>query len=389
MKRHVFSVSTAVDSDILRTLRLLHEEQARMTSGALTGLLGGVELVRTELLGIEQRTYAEATDRGVSWVRVNVHSDSLASTVAFVLSVPFVRAFSEVLQGGDGHPPEGALTEVDLALARRVLERLVDSWRRAWEPLIKVTARVPDRIVTSVVFGDIGIDPHAPVLEVRYRVQGGNWPEEGMDQFSFCLPVSILESRAKIFRRENMAAGRRHPEEDGWKPAVWALIPVELTFCLRCQRVPVGRLLRLREGDIIPLAGTPTDAEVWGRGRLIARAEMAQNHVGFGVATKLTPHRGVEMSMAETGIGVDKVQIELLAVLGKAYRTVEELRNLEPDVEIILDQKTSEPMEIRANGVPVAEGEVYENNGQLAVRITRVLTPGEVAERAHRDAASA
>ncbi len=386
LKPHVFSASTTVDPEILRTLRVLHEEQARLTLQSVTALLGGVELVRSELMGIEQRIYGEVPT-SENWLRVNVHAESLSSTVVWILSVPFIRAFAQVLQGGDGHPPQGELTEVDLGLARRLLERLVDSWSRAWAPLLKVNALVPDRISTGVVFGDIGIEPHTTILEIRYRLQGADWPEPGMDEFSLCLPLGIMENRAKVFRRENQRAGRRHPEEDGWHPEVWPFIPVEMTFRLRSKPVPLQYLLTLRAGDNIPLAGSPTESEIWAGGRLIAWAEeIAQDERGIRVAKKIVPARGVEMAdEPQHGIGVDKVMLEVTGVLGSAKRSVEDLKKLEPDAVILLNTRANDPILVAVEGVPVGEAEVYTTDeGLFALRITRVLSASEVTERSQK-----
>lgn len=54
---------------------------------------------------------------------------------------------------------------------------------------------------------------------------------------------------------------------------------------------------------------------------------------------------------------------------------------LKPGDVIPLERRVGEPVEILANAVPVALGELITQRGLAAVRVVRVLRPGEAAGR--------
>ena len=62
---------------------------------------------------------------------------------------------------------------------------------------------------------------------------------------------------------------------------------------------------------------------------------------------------------------------------GSVDLTPEAVRNLAPGDVIALERRAGEPVEILANAVPVALGELTVRQGLAAVRVTRLLKPGE------------
>ena len=66
---------------------------------------------------------------------------------------------------------------------------------------------------------------------------------------------------------------------------------------------------------------------------------------------------------------------------GSTELTPEEVRNLAPGDVIPLECRSGEPVEILANAVPVALGELTARKGLKAVRVVRLLKPGEAATR--------
>ncbi len=63
---------------------------------------------------------------------------------------------------------------------------------------------------------------------------------------------------------------------------------------------------------------------------------------------------------------------------GSVDLTPEEVRELAPGDVIALERRAGEPVEILANAVPVALGELTVRRGLAAVRVIRLLQPGEV-----------
>ncbi len=76
-----------------------------------------------------------------------------------------------------------------------------------------------------------------------------------------------------------------------------------------------------------------------------------------------------------------RVPIEVTISVGKARPTVGELLQLQPDAVLPLDTRIEDPVELYVGERLIARGELQELDGaeagQLAVRLTEVVDPGQ------------
>lgn len=70
---------------------------------------------------------------------------------------------------------------------------------------------------------------------------------------------------------------------------------------------------------------------------------------------------------------VDSVRIQLSVVLGKSNMPINQLLRMGRGAVIELDTDLDDEVEIRANGVPVARGEVTIVSNRIAVTIREML----------------
>ena len=75
------------------------------------------------------------------------------------------------------------------------------------------------------------------------------------------------------------------------------------------------------------------------------------------------------------------IPVKLTVVLGETETTVENLSSLTKATEVILNRGTDEPVEVLANNVPVAVGEIITVGGNFGVRILEVYTAEKQKER--------
>jgi flagellar motor switch protein FliN/FliY len=69
------------------------------------------------------------------------------------------------------------------------------------------------------------------------------------------------------------------------------------------------------------------------------------------------------------------VSLELSIELGRTTLNVEDILRLKEGAVVELDKLAGDPINILANGVPVARGEVVVLNDNFCIRITNILTP--------------
>lgn len=89
----------------------------------------------------------------------------------------------------------------------------------------------------------------------------------------------------------------------------------------------------------------------------------------------LTPEEIEALRGAEPYIPAPRERFHIVIDAGHADLTHEELSNLEPGTTIPLDRKQGEPVEIVANAVTVARGELVEVGGRMAVRVLSLENP--------------
>jgi flagellar motor switch protein FliM len=92
----------------------------------------------------------------------------------------------------------------------------------------------------------------------------------------------------------------------------------------------------------------------------------------------LTPEE-LEALRAEPFIPAPRERFRVSVEAGSTDLTPEQIDALEPGAVIPLERRASEPVEILANAVPVALGELVVQDGLAAVRVVRVLRPGRDA----------
>jgi len=76
---------------------------------------------------------------------------------------------------------------------------------------------------------------------------------------------------------------------------------------------------------------------------------------------------------------VESVSVELVIVLGRASMPIHQLLKMGRGAVIELDTDENEEVQLLANNVPVAKGEVVLSGEKIAVNVTRKLSHTEVA----------
>ena len=81
-------------------------------------------------------------------------------------------------------------------------------------------------------------------------------------------------------------------------------------------------------------------------------------------------------SVAEGKGAAYDISIELIAVLGTAQLQVSQILNLGRGAVVELDSIVGEPIEVHANNVLVARGEVVVVDDKLGVQVTEIVKSG-------------
>ena len=74
-----------------------------------------------------------------------------------------------------------------------------------------------------------------------------------------------------------------------------------------------------------------------------------------------------------TGTTLGDIKVQLIVELGRAVKTLENVQSLTDGTIVELDKLAGEPVDIFANNVKVAKGEVFVIDENFCVRIVEVL----------------
>lgn len=83
-------------------------------------------------------------------------------------------------------------------------------------------------------------------------------------------------------------------------------------------------------------------------------------------------------------INLENMTQTLTVVLGETQKTIKEIGSLGDGSYIELDSFLGEPVEIRANDLPIATGEVISRGERFGIRVTRLLSKEEQQIRLSR-----
>jgi flagellar motor switch protein FliN/FliY len=78
-------------------------------------------------------------------------------------------------------------------------------------------------------------------------------------------------------------------------------------------------------------------------------------------------------TLGQTG-ALDKVQLTITVVLGETYIKLEDLQKVGEGSILVLDKLAGEEVEIRANNIPIALGEVLVVDENFGVRVTERIS---------------
>lgn len=95
----------------------------------------------------------------------------------------------------------------------------------------------------------------------------------------------------------------------------------------------------------------------------------------------LTPEEIKALLAVEPYVLAPREQFHIVVDAGHADLTPEQVSNLAPGVVIPLSRKSGQPVEIVANAVTVARGELVEVGGRVAVRVLSMENPPKRAGR--------
>jgi flagellar motor switch protein FliM len=371
----------------IRAICLLHEIFSRQAAFALTDRFKTP--CHVHVASVDQLTYEEYTrsiPTPTTMAAVNVGkplSHQMALEIDPVVTFALVdRAFGRDRSGVKSPPRE--LTCLEWIVMKDVLAKLVDCMKQAWEtitPDLKVDIHRTD---TSPQFINVSRPSDMTVLttfEVRID------DVEGMINIDYpydCLSGVLEKLSAQFWYGGNKSL----PCNKEYKLTDRMDIPVEVTAEVFRRDYPLKKILGWKgEELLLPLSPRVPDTcflrfgdwrmfecliakdDKWFPKKVLIKNIVENPYKTEGKMKTNDVNPLVAEALSEAGV---TISVEL----GRTMKTVKEILKMGEGTIVELDKLAGEPVDIKANGVLIAKGEVVVIDENFGVRVTEIAKAG-------------
>ena len=244
--------------DNLRALRDLHREFSKAISLVLSGYLR--MRVEIEIVSVDQLTYEEFVRSMPSPISVGVFEfEPLSGQILLGISFEVISCIVNRMLGGVGNieAQMRELTDIEKALAKKVINIIIKSLEDSWNAIIPVTGKFISlddnyQSIQVATAGEI-----VALLTFEVQISGKHF---GL--FSLCFPYPVLEtvlghlSTQHIFQTKGLVASN---DERMKMISKLNTSNVDLRVQFGQCNITMDDFLQLTEGDIIKLDNKVSD----------------------------------------------------------------------------------------------------------------------------------
>lgn len=288
IKIYDFKRPDKFSKDQIRTLQMMHETFARLSTTSLSAQLRTI--VHVHVASVDQLTYEEFLRSIPNPTTIAViNMDPLKGSSILEIDPSITFTIIDRLFGGPGEASKinRELTDIELSVVEGIIVRILGNLREAWSNVIDLRPRLGN-IETNPQFAQI-VPPTDMVVLITLETKVGD--VEGMT--NFCIPYLTIEpiisklsaqywysSIRKGGTTENLAILKKRLET----------VYIDLIAELGNLEISVKDVLGLGKGDIIKLERNKVDDDmvlkIGNRNKFNARPGVVGNHMSVQITGK-------------------------------------------------------------------------------------------------------
>ncbi len=289
IKIYDFKRPDKFSKDQIRTISVMHETFARLTTTSMSALLRS--LAQVHVASVDQLTYEEfirSIPNPTTLAIINM--DPLKGSAILEIDPAVTFAIIDRLFGGQG---EGTklnrdLTDIEQSVMENNIVRILGNMREAWSSVIDLRPRLGN-IETNPQFAGI-VPPSEMVVLVTLETKVGE--VEGM--MNFCIPYLTIEPIiSKLSAQYWYSSVRRGATTENLTILRDRLANVAVSIVAEIGKMnlTVRDVLNFKIGDVIRLADTRVGDQmmvtVGGKQKFLCRPGVVGNKVAVQVIKKL------------------------------------------------------------------------------------------------------
>lgn len=195
-------------------------------------------------------------------------------------------------------------TTIEMALARRMIEIILEDTHRAFEPVTEVNFRI-ERLETNPRFAAISRPANAAIL-IELRIE----MDDRGGKIEILLPYATIEPiREQLLQMYMGEKFGRDPIWEGHLASEIYAADVEVTAVLHEMDLPLSRVLNLQPGETVMFDRTPSDPVRLRCGE-VELTDAVMGHIGNNVSVRIArPLNPPKVTMA-TFEAIDENKME-------------------------------------------------------------------------------
>lgn len=275
--------------DQIRTLQMMHETFARLTTTALSAQLRA--LVSVHVASVDQLTYEEfirSIPNPTTLAVINM--DPLKGSAVLEIDPSITFTIIDKLFGGMGESAKISreLTDIELSVMEGIIVRILGNLREAWSNVIDLRPRLGN-IETNPQFAQI-VPPNDMVVLITLETKVGE--VEGMT--NLCIPYITIEPViSKLSAQYWYSSIRKGATDENMSIIQSRLETVELPIVAEIGEVEITmqEVLDLRVGDVVKLTDTKISSDmvlrIGGRKKFKCRPGVVGSRVAVQIGEKI------------------------------------------------------------------------------------------------------
>ena len=291
VRTYDFKRPERVSKDQVLAFEGLHERFARNFGAALSGYLRTI--VEVKVRSTEQLTYAEFTYSLPSPTSFSLLSCApLEGQICLEISPLIIYPIIDRMLGGSNaelYIPQRPLTQIEMRLANRIIERALDALAEAWSNITDVKFKVVQHESNPQLVQIVA--PNEVVIVIGFELKMGN----RSGSMSLCIPFNVVEPVMHRLVSQDWFSYRKKGElEDNKERLIENIAEAKLktrTF-LGQTTIKVSELLALEVGDILKIpkeANSDLIMQIENKSKFAGRIGQFRGHKAFKITRRAKP----------------------------------------------------------------------------------------------------
>ncbi len=275
--------------DHIRTLQMMHETFARLTTTALSAQLRA--LVSVHVASVDQLTYEEfirSIPNPTTLAVINM--DPLKGSAVLEIDPSITFTIIDKLFGGTGESTKLSreLTDIELSVMEGIIVRILGNLREAWSNVIDLRPRLGN-IETNPQFAQI-VPPNDMVVLITLETKVGE--VEGMT--NLCIPYISIEPIISKLSAQYMYSSIRKGATDENLPIIQnrlETVKLPVVAEIGSAELNISDIIALSIGDVVKLPDTKMGDEmilkIGGRKKYKCRPGAVSNRLAVKIGDKI------------------------------------------------------------------------------------------------------